>query len=227
MNMLGKTPPRFIPQRAFFQCFQKQLHAYTITHAIEDSNVLRFHIDYFKPKPNSKKESKRVSKGAPKDDLPKPPFPKAAIVTEILSKHDVATGGRRFNAILATASINDAIEYHELFKTMQAIKQAADLDFKPLNIACVFSPPAELAENEETKKDIKQLTGDLQQEQLDNSVEPEKKKLALESIITDYNALYGCNNRVSEFDSYYQDVQKRIKDQQWPEPVSSIFKTSL
>ncbi len=28
--------------------FQKQLHAYTITHAIEDRNVLRFHIDYFK-----------------------------------------------------------------------------------------------------------------------------------------------------------------------------------
>jgi len=30
--------------------FEKQLHAYTITHAIEDRNVLRFHVDYFKPK---------------------------------------------------------------------------------------------------------------------------------------------------------------------------------
>ncbi len=29
--------------------FQKQLHAYTITHAIEDTNVLRFHVDYYKP----------------------------------------------------------------------------------------------------------------------------------------------------------------------------------
>jgi type I restriction enzyme R subunit len=29
--------------------FNKRLHAYTITHAIEDDNVLRFHIDYFKP----------------------------------------------------------------------------------------------------------------------------------------------------------------------------------
>jgi type I restriction enzyme R subunit len=27
--------------------FEKQLHAYTITHAIEDKNVLSFHIDYF------------------------------------------------------------------------------------------------------------------------------------------------------------------------------------
>lgn len=197
--------------------FQKQLHAYTITHAIEDGNVLRFHIDYFKPKPNSKKESKGVGKGEPKDGEPKPPFPKAAIVGEILAKHDAATGGRRFNAILATASINDAIEYHALFKTLQTDRQAAAPDFKPLNIACVFSPPAELAENEEAKKDINQLSSDLPQEQEDNKVEPEKKKLALESIVTDYNARYGTNHRLSEFDLYYQDVQKRIKDQQWPE----------
>ncbi len=35
--------------------FQKQLHAYTITHAIEDRNVLRFHIDYFKGLTTSQK----------------------------------------------------------------------------------------------------------------------------------------------------------------------------
>ena len=196
--------------------FQKQLHAYTITHAIEDGNVLRFHIDYFKPKPKSEKEPKQVGKGAQRNDEPKPPFPKAAIVSEILSKHDAATGGRRFNAILATASINDAIEYHALFKAMQVEKQAADPDFKPLNIACVFSPPAELAENEDAKKDIQQLSSDLLQEQEDNKVEPEKKKQALETIVADYNARYGTNHRLSEFDLYYQDVQKRIKDQQWP-----------
>ena len=196
--------------------FQKQLHAYTITHAIEDGNVLRFHIDYFKPKASSKKEPKGAGKGASKAAEPKPPFPKAAIVGEILAKHDAATGGRRFNAILATASINDAIEYHALFKAMQADKQAADPDFKPLNIACVFSPPAELAENDTARKDINQLSGDLPQEQEDNKVEPEKKKQALEAIVADYNARYGTNHRLSEFDLYYQDVQKRIKDQQWP-----------
>lgn len=83
--------------------FQRQLHAYTITHAIEDGNVLRFHIDYFKPK---EEEGKK---------LPKPgePLSKKAVIEAILSKHDAATGGRRFNAILATASINDAIEYFE------------------------------------------------------------------------------------------------------------------
>jgi type I restriction enzyme R subunit len=183
--------------------FQKQLHAYTITHAIEDGNVLRFHVDYFKPE----------GKNPPK---PGEPIAKRAVIEAILAKHDAATAGRRFNALFATASINDAIEYHALFKTMQAEKQAADPDFKPLNIACVFSPPAQLAENPESKKDIDQLSEDLPQEQEDNKVEPEAKKKALESILADYNARYGTNHRLSEFDLYYQDVQKRIKDQQWP-----------
>jgi type I restriction enzyme, R subunit len=183
--------------------FRKQLHAYTITHAIEDGNVLRFHLDYFKPE----------GKGAPK---PGEPVAKRAVIGAILAKHDAATGGRRFNALFATASINDAIEYHALFATMQAEKQAADPDFKPLNIACVFSPPAQLAENPESKKDIEQLSEDLPQEQADNAVDPEGKKDALKAILADYNTRYGTNHRIAEFDLYYQDVQKRIKDQQWP-----------
>lgn len=188
-------------QQASFQTtselFQKQLHAYTITHAIEDANVLRFHVDYFKP------EGKK---------LPKPgePLAKKAVIEAILAKHDAATGGRRFNALLATASINDAIEYHQLFAELQAEKQKADPDFQPLNVACVFSPPAE------GDLDVKQIQEDLPQEKEDNAVEPEKKKEALKSILADYNTRYGSNHSIGEFDLYYQDVQKRIKDQQWP-----------
>jgi len=178
--------------------FQKRLHTYTITHAIEDGNVLRFHVDYFKPQGKT---------------LPKPgePLAKRAVIEAILSKHDAATGQRRFNALLTTSSINDAIEYHALFKTMQAEKQAADPSFQPLNIACVFSPPAE------GDPDVKQIQEDLPQEKEDNAVEPEKKKEALKAILADYNAHYGTNHKIGEFDLYYQDVQKRIKDQQWPE----------
>ena len=177
--------------------FQKQLHAYTITHAIEDGNVLRFHVDYFKPK-------------GEKPPKPGEALAKRAVIEAILAKHDAATGQRRFNALLATASINDAIEYHALFKTLQAEKQAADPGFQPLNIACVFSPPAE------GDADVKQIQEDLPQEKADNAVEPEKKKQALKAILADYNSRYGTNHSVSEFDLYYQDVQKRIKDQQWP-----------
>jgi type I restriction enzyme, R subunit len=178
--------------------FQKRLHTYTITHAIEDGNVLRFHVDYFKPQ----------GKNPPK---PGEPVAKRAVIETILAKHDAATGQRRFNALLATASINDAIEYHALFKTMHAEKQAADPAFRPLNIACVFSPPAE------GDPDVKQIQEDLPTEKEDNTIEPEKKKEALKAILADYNAHYSTNHKIGEFDLYYQDVQKRIKDQQWPD----------
>lgn len=184
--------------------FQQRLHTYTITHAIEDGNVLRFHVDYFKPQGKT---------------LPKPgePLAKKAVIEAILAKHDQATGQRRFNALLATSSINDAIEYYDLFKTMQAEKLADDPSFRPLKIACVFSPPAQLAETPEAKKDIEQLSEDLEHEREDNKVEPEKKKEALKAILADYNVQYGTNHKIGEFDLYYQDVQKRIKDQQWPD----------
>ncbi|MBU3680275.1 MAG: type I restriction endonuclease subunit R, partial [Candidatus Kapabacteria bacterium] len=168
--------------------FEKQLHAYTITHAIEDGNVLRFHVDYFKPDGTT---SVKPGEG----------IAKKAVIEAILSKHDTATADRRFNAILATSSINDAIEYHALFASMQAERLAADPDFKPLNIACVFSPPAE------GDPDVRQIQEDLPTEQEDNKVDPEGKKGALKTILNEYNVRYGTNHRIGEFDLYYQDVQ--------------------
>ena len=194
---LQKIEDTTASMRTTADLFQKQLHAYTITHAIEDGNVLRFHIDYFKPE----------GKNPPK---PGEAIAKKAVIESILAKHNQSTAERRFNAILATSSINDAIEYHALFKKMQAEKLAADPDFKPLNIACVFSPPAE------GDPDVRQIQEDLPQEQADNEEDPEGKKAALKSILADYNARYGTNHRLSEFDQYYQDIQTRIKDQQWP-----------
>ncbi len=177
--------------------FQQRLHAYTITHAIEDRNVLRFHVDYFKPE----------GKDLPKENEP---IAKKAIVEAILSKHHAATNGRKFNALLATASISDAMEYYEIFQKVQAEKSAEDESFQPLNIACVFSPPAE------GNKDVQQIQEDLPQEKADNEQEPDRKKEALKAIMADYNRRYGTNHGLGEFDLYYQDVQKRIKDQQYP-----------
>ncbi len=177
--------------------FRKQLHAYTITHAIEDRNVLRFHIDYYKAEGKYKPRSGNA-------------LTQKAIVEGILNKHDMATAGRKFNALLATASINHAIEYYRLFKESQQERQKANEDYIPLNVTCVFSPPAE------GNKDIQQLQEDLEQEKADNKENPEEKKEALKAIIADYNAQYGANHSINHFDAYYQDVQKRIKDQQFP-----------
>lgn len=176
--------------------FGKHLHAYTITHAIDDGNVLRFHVDYYKPE------------GAPVK--PGETLAKQKVVEAILDKHDAATNGRRFNALLATASIDDAIEYYRLFREIQAQSQAEDENFEPLNVACVFSPPAD------GNRDIAQLQEDLPQELADNRKEPNRKKEALREIIAGYNARYGTNYDLMTFDGYYQDIQQRIKDQKYP-----------
>lgn len=171
--------------------FQKELHSYTITNAIEDRNVLRFHIDYFKPDDDNTLNNENARK--------------RAVVEAILKKHRSATSNCRFNAIFATASINDAIEYYHLLKAAQNDNEETE----PLNVACVFSPPAE------GDKDIMQIQEDLNQERMDNEVDPDKKKEALKSIIDRYNEQYGTNHSVNEFDAYYQDVQQRIKNQKY------------
>ncbi|MDI1303671.1 MAG: HsdR family type I site-specific deoxyribonuclease, partial [bacterium] len=67
--------------------FEKQLHYYTITHAIEDKNVLRFHIDYFKPEGV-------VALGSSMHRL--------AVVEAVIDKHNAATHHGRFNSVFAT-----------------------------------------------------------------------------------------------------------------------------
>src|SRR5690606_33767193 len=79
--------------------FQELLHRYTITNAIDDGNVLRFNVDYYK-----------FPDGTP--IKPGETLAKQAVIDAILDKHDAATASRKFNAILATSSINDAIEYY-------------------------------------------------------------------------------------------------------------------
>lgn len=186
--------------------FQQRLHSYTITHAIEDKNVLRFHIDYFKGNKNQK---------------PGEAISRQAVVEAILNKHNAATNSRKFNAVLATASINNAIEYYQLFKEVQKKKKAENPEYVPLNIACVFSPPSQLIakqgdqQSQKNAADIKQLQEDLAQEREDNKQNPEEKKKALTEIIEDYNKQFKTGHSINEFDLYYQDVQRRIKDQQY------------
>ncbi len=75
-----------------------------------------FHVDYYKP------EGKPIKPGET--------LAKRAVVDAILAKHDVATGHRKFNAIFATASINDAIEYYGIFKQVQTERQLTNPDFR-------------------------------------------------------------------------------------------------
>ena len=169
--------------------FQKRLHEYTIANAIDDDNVLRFHIDHFVKKAFQETETGRkinFDKAKTKEN----------IINRVIDKHDAVTDNRRFNAFLTTDSINDAIEYYDLFKEIQKKRRNADGNYAPLNIACIFSPPAE------GDKDINQLQDDLPQERIDNQEDPQRKKTALDRIIRDYNEHYDTNHKRTEFDRY-------------------------
>ncbi|MEI3342096.1 MAG: hypothetical protein V8R52_08060 [Coprobacter fastidiosus] len=144
--------------------FEKQLQQFTqtITNAIEEEQYAYFcfHGRLFR-KPRRHNTLMHRADGSIK---------KQAIVETILSKHDAATNQRRFNAILRMSSINDAIEYYQLFKQMQERRKLEDSSFEPLNVACVFSPPAEGI------PDIKQIQEDLQQEKIDNEQVPRRRR---------------------------------------------------
>lgn len=170
--------------------FGEQLHSYLISHAIEDNNVLRFHIDYFDTADNT--------------DYSTPSW-KQAVADKILKDHGRSTVNRQFNAILTTASIKDAIEYYRIFAEAQ--KNAED----KLNIACIFSPPPsiklDLQEDLEAEKD----------EYARDSAAQNAKKEALEGIMADYNAAYGKSFKLESADNtnnfigYYGDIADRMK----------------
>ena len=171
--------------------FQKPLHTYAITHAIEDKSVLPFDVSFYRLRRDGSFDTGDV--------------PKEMIVKKILEVHDKVSDNRRFNALFATASINDAIEYCKIFDRIQLEREKADSNYKPLRIACLFSPPAE------GNRDIMQIQEELDQERQDNQVDPLGKKEALRRIISMYNQTYNTLHCIEEFDRYNSDVQQRIK----------------
>ena len=186
--------------------FQKPLHTYAITHAIEDKSVLPFDVSFFRLQREGSVDMGHVSREEERK----------IIVEKILEVHDKVSDNRRFNALFATASINDAIEYCQIFDQIQLEREKEeekkkeeekDPTFKPLRIACLFSPPAE------GNRDIMQIQEELDQERQDNQVDPLGKKEALRRIISIYRKTYGGNFCIEEFDRYNSDVQQRIKRQ--------------
>lgn len=171
--------------------FQQCLHEYTITHAIIDNNVLRFKVEHY---------GNKDADGNPTSE----PLSRRQIVNHILDSHDKLTARRRFNALLATSSIPDAIQYIEVFKEEQEKRAQDDPDYEPLNVTAVFTPPMRNSSDE-----------DLPQEEADNQQDPNGNRDALANIIKAYNRQYNTNFTVDTFDEYYRDVQQRVKDQKY------------
>jgi type I restriction enzyme R subunit len=203
-NDLGKRTTKDL----FGNC----LHKYVITDAIRDENVLRFGIEYvgkYKNKSNTfidievedidKQEvldsEKRINK----------------IVDYIIAYHNQKTFSRDYSALLAVSSINNVIQYYDLF---QQKKAAGEHD---LRIATVFTYG--------TNEDSDEAQDFLPEDEVDFDVmaEPQTSYQSkhtrdkLESYIGDYNNMFGTSYSTKDsesFQKYAQNISKRLKDRE-------------
>lgn len=202
------------PIRTTAQVFGDRLHAYTITDAITDGNVLRFRLEYYRTvKAREGIEDKKVSSIATEEAL-LDPRRISQVVGYILEHFDQKTKrnshyaleGKRvrgFNSIFATASVKAARAYYTEFASQQAGLPVA----QRLKIATIFT----YAPNPDDYSD-----GLLPEEDFDASSLAGPDRDFLETAIADYNQIFGCNfdTTAGRFQNYYEDVSKRLRNRE-------------
>ncbi|QIH40284.1 type I restriction endonuclease subunit R [Flavobacterium sp. Sr18] len=202
-NDLGKRTTKDL----FGNC----LHKYVITDAIRDQNVLRFGIEYvgkYKNKSNAfidievedidKQEvldsKKRINK----------------IVDYIIAYHDQKTFNKDYSALLAVSSIDNVIQYYDLF---QQKKEAGAHD---LRIATIFT----FGTNEDSQEAQDFLPN---VDDFDMAAEPKASYQSkhtrdkLEKYIGDYNKMYNTSFSTKDsqqFENYFKNISQRLKDRE-------------
>jgi type I restriction enzyme R subunit len=174
--------------------FNKELHRYTIANAIADHSVLEFHLSPYKSLQELSKET---------------------IVDHIYKKHNSITEDRKFNAIFATNSIIDAIEYYKIFKQNNEDKDYLyKNDLQPLKVVAIFSPPqhpSKESSEDANKVQLQQKSQNIELQDLEAEKDtPDKiKEEGLKEIQKDYNDLYKLN--INNYMDFYNNLSKRFK----------------
>ena len=197
--------------RTTAQAFGDKLHTYTIVDAINDGNVLPFHIDYV----NTIKEKANIEDAQVRAiDIEKAmgaPERIREIVSYTLEHFDQKTKrnsfyslkGQRtagFNSIFAVSSIPMAKKYYTEFKRQLAERNRA------LNIATIYS----FAPNEEDPEDA------LPEEEFETDALDQSSRDFLDAAIRDYNDIFHTNFDTSadKFQNYYKDLSMRVKNRE-------------
>ena len=193
------------------QAFGDRLHTYTIVDAINDGNVLPFHIDYV----NTVKEKDGIKDAQVRAiDIEKAmgaPNRIREIVSYTLEHFDQKTKrgsfytlkGQRtagFNSIFAVSSIPMAMKYYTEFKRQLAEQR------RELTVATIFS----FAANEEDPGDV------MPEEGFDTDALDKTSRDFLDNAIADYNQTFHTNyDTTSErFQNYYKDLSMRVKNRE-------------
>ncbi|MDE1482540.1 type I restriction endonuclease subunit R [Xenorhabdus bovienii] len=196
--------------------FDECLHKYVIVDAIRDENVLRFAVEYvgtYKRKESNNEIDIDVEDIDTKEVM-ESEIRLGKITDYILAHHNAKTRNREFTAMFCVGSVEMLIAYYKLFKEKQTALMAADVNYKPLKVATIFT----YVSNEADKSDKEAVNGLLDEEDIGL---PQGGKVDvssrdhLDSFIKDYNELYGTSysaNDSKSFYNYYKDIAKRTKE---------------
>lgn len=195
--------------------FGDKLHTYTIINAIQDKNVLPFHVEYVRTMHEKEDVEDTTVDDIDRERIKRDPKYISNIVTYIIKNFAKKTKRNStyqlkdqrlhgFNSIFATASIDMAKMYYNEFKRqMQYVPED-----KRLKVAMIYSYGA----NAEDPMD-----GEIFDENPeDPSMLSVTDQEALQVCIEDYNKTFGCNysTNAKDFQAFYKDVSKRMKNRE-------------
>ena len=173
--------------------FGNCLHQYVIKDAIDDDNVLGFSVEYYTTYKGLANIEDDQVEAINRQEVLEHPDRIDNIAGHILKNHNKKTFNREFTAILTVASIPVLIKYYELLRSKT----------HNLTIATIFS----FGVNEDPSEERDESSRD-----------------KLEEFMKDYNTAYGTNyttrssagswsnRRTNDFNAYYIDVAKEVKD---------------
>ena len=203
-NDLGKRTTKDL----FGNC----LHKYVITDAIRDQNVLRFGIEYVEKYKNKSNAFIDIEvEDIDKQEVPDSEKRINKIVDYIIAYHDQKTFNKDYSALLAVSSIDNVIQYYDLF---QQKKEAGAHD---LRIATIFTYG--------TNEDSEEAQDYLPSDELDFDVLAEQPTTyqsrhtrdKLEKYIGDYNKMYKTSFSTKDsqqFENYFKNISQRLKDRE-------------
>ena len=197
------------------QAFGDRLHTYTIINAIQDKNVLPFHLEYIRTMRERDGVEDEAVSDIDRERIMRDPKYISNIVSYIIEHFGKKTKRNStyqvkdqrlngFNSIFATASIDAARLYYREFKRLMEEMPEG----QRLKVAMIYSYGA----NTKDPTD-----GDLYDENPDDtSTLSQTDKDALQEAMDDYNREFGCSYDLGSqgFQGYYKDVSKRMKNRE-------------
>lgn len=199
-------------KRTTKELFDKCLHKYVITDAINDGNVLKFAVEYIRTFKAKDHIDDIEIEAIDEPEVMDAPERREIIVNHIIQKHDVKTQNRRFNALFCVSGVPNAIAYYQLFK------QKKEEGLHNLKVATIFSYEAN-PDDREFEEAQKSGLGDEQRSLMmaaDGKVAylTKSPREQLDDFIEDYNKMFSTNfsTREGEYYNYYNNLSKRVKE---------------